>query len=48
MVINNNTSSLQTWLQSPQLNGPNGLHVDNNKNRLIVASLGDMSKPGMA
>ena len=42
----NNTSSLQAWLQSPQLNGPNGLHVDNSKNRLIVASLGDMSKPG--
>jgi DNA-binding beta-propeller fold protein YncE len=39
-------TSLQTWLQSPQLNGPNGLHVDNNKNKLIVASLGDMSKPG--
>jgi len=38
--------SLQVWLQSPELNGPNGLHVDNNKNRLIVVSLGDMSKPG--
>src|SRR5919199_3412421 len=43
---NNGTSSLQVWLQNPQLNGPNGLHVDNNKNRLIVASLGDLSKPG--
>jgi sugar lactone lactonase YvrE len=43
---NNNMSSLQAWLQSPQLNGPNGLHVDNSKNRLIVASLGDMSRPG--
>ena len=43
---NNNTSSLQSWLQSPQLNGPNGLHVDNTKNKLIVASLGHMSKPG--
>ena len=42
----NNTSSLQAWLQSPQLNGPNGLHVDNNKNRLIVASFGNFSKPG--
>jgi len=42
----NNTSSLQAWLQSPQLNGPNGLHIDNSKNRLIVASLGNMSKPG--
>jgi hypothetical protein len=43
---NNNGSSLQAWLQSPQLNGPNGLHVDNGKNRLIVTSLGEMSKPG--
>jgi hypothetical protein len=43
---NNNISSLQAWLQSPQLNGPNGLHVDNSKNRLIVTSLGEMSKPG--
>jgi len=43
---NNNTSSLQSWLQSPQLNGPNGLHVDNTKNKLIVASLGAMTKPG--
>ena len=43
---NNNTSSLEAWLQSPLLNGPNGLHVDNTKNKLIVASLGDMSKPG--
>ena len=42
----NGTSSLQAWLQSPQLNGPNGLHVDNTKDRLIVASLGNMSKPG--
>jgi sugar lactone lactonase YvrE len=41
-----NNASLQAWLQSPQLNGPNGLHFDNAKNRLIVASLGDMSKPG--
>jgi hypothetical protein len=43
---NNNISSLQAWLQSPQLNGPNGLHVDNIKNRLIVTSLGEMSKSG--
>lgn len=41
---NNNASSLQMWLQSPQLNGPNGLHIDNSKNRLIVASLGNLSK----
>lgn len=34
------------WLQSPQLNGPNGLHIDNNKNKLIVVSLGPLSKPG--
>jgi len=43
---NDNTSSLQAWLQSPQLNGPNGLHVDDTKNRLIVASFGNFSKPG--
>ena len=42
----NNTSTLQTWLKSAQLKGPNGLHVDNNKNKLIVASLGNFSKPG--
>ena len=42
----NGSSSLQAWLQSPQLNGPNGLHVDNTKGKLIVASLGKMSKPG--
>ena len=41
-----NNTSLQAWLQSSQLNGPNGLHIDNTKNRLIVASLGNMSKPG--
>jgi DNA-binding beta-propeller fold protein YncE len=43
---NSNTSSLQVWLQSPQLNGPNGLDIDNNKNKLIVVSLGPLSKPG--
>ena len=41
-----NNTSLKAWLQSPQLNGPNGLHFDNSKNRLIIASLGEMSKPG--
>jgi hypothetical protein len=41
-----NNTSLQAWLQSTQLKGPNGLHIDNAKNRLIVASLGDLSKPG--
>jgi DNA-binding beta-propeller fold protein YncE len=40
------SSSLQAWLQSPQLNGPNGLLVDNNQNKLIVVSLGPLSKPG--
>src|SRR5919197_1919084 len=44
--LGNSTSSLQVWLQSPQLNGPNGLHIDNNKNKLIVVSLGPLSKPG--
>ena len=44
--LENSTSSLQVWLQSPELNGPNGLHVDNNKNKLIVVSLGPLSKPG--
>ena len=39
LKMSNNTS-LQVWLQSPQLEGPNGLHVDNTKNRLIIASLG--------
>jgi DNA-binding beta-propeller fold protein YncE len=45
-LANSTSSSLQAWLQSPQLNGPNGLHVDNNKNKLIVVSLGHLSKPG--
>ena len=39
-------STLQVWLQSLRLNGPNGLLVDNNKNKLIVVSLGPLSKPG--
>ena len=42
----NSTSSLESWLQSPKLNGPNGLHMDNNKNKLIVVSLGPLTKPG--
>jgi DNA-binding beta-propeller fold protein YncE len=45
-LANSTSSSLQAWLQSPQLNGPNGLHIDNNKNKLIVVSLGHLSKPG--
>jgi DNA-binding beta-propeller fold protein YncE len=43
---NTGNSALQVLLQSPQLNGPNGLLVDNNKNKLIVVSLGPLSKPG--
>jgi len=43
---NTENSTLQVWLQSLQLNGPNGLLVDNNKNKLIVVSLGPLSKPG--
>ena len=42
----NNNTSLQLWLQSPELNGPNGLYVDNTNNKLIVDSLGAFSKPG--
>jgi DNA-binding beta-propeller fold protein YncE len=42
----NSTSSLESWLQSPKLNGPNGLHIDHNKNNLIVVSLGPLTKPG--
>ena len=30
----------------PPVNSPNGLHIDNNKNKLIVVSLGLLSKPG--
>ena len=43
----NSTSSphLQAWLQNPQLNGPNGLHIGNIKNKLIVVSIGPVSKP---
>ena len=43
---NSTSSSLQVWLLSSQLNGPNGLHIDSNKNKLIVVSLGPLSKPG--
>ena len=42
----NNNASLQVWLQSPELNGPNGLYVDNTNNKLIVVSFGALSKPG--
>jgi DNA-binding beta-propeller fold protein YncE len=37
MNLKDNTY-LQVWLESPELNGPNGLHFDNNKNKLIVVS----------
>jgi len=43
---NNNNASLQVWLQSPELNGPNGLYVDNTNNKLIVVSSGAFSNPG--
>jgi sugar lactone lactonase YvrE len=39
-------SSLDLWLKSNELNGPNGLYVDNDKNKLIVAAFGNMSNPG--
>jgi sugar lactone lactonase YvrE len=42
---NNSNASLQAWLQTPELNGPNGLYVDNSNNKLIVASLGAFSNP---
>ena len=42
----NNNASLEVWLQSPELNGPNGLYVDNANNKLIVVSFGAFSKPG--
>jgi DNA-binding beta-propeller fold protein YncE len=42
-----NNTSLQVWLQSPELNSPSGLYVDNNNNKLIVAFVVlDLSKPG--
>jgi DNA-binding beta-propeller fold protein YncE len=44
--LGNSSSTLQVWLQDPQLHGPNGLHIDNNRNRLIVVSLGALTKPG--
>lgn len=34
----NNT--LQIWLQSDEINGPNGLLIDSKKNSLIIASMG--------
>jgi hypothetical protein len=43
---NNNNASLQVWLQTPELNGPNGLYIDDTNNRLIVVSFGAFSNPG--
>jgi sugar lactone lactonase YvrE len=31
-----NRSSLQIWLQNPELNSPNGLYIDNHTNKLVV------------
>ncbi len=44
-VLGNNNSStgnksLQLWLKSKELNGPNGLIIDYGKNLLVVASMG--------
>jgi sugar lactone lactonase YvrE len=38
--LENNTSAPQMWLQTPELNSPNGLYVDNSTNKLVIASLG--------
>lgn len=43
---NNYSASLQVWLQTPELNGPNGLYVDDTNNKLIVVSFGAFSNPG--
>jgi hypothetical protein len=43
---NNSNASLQVWLQTPELNGPNGLYVDDINNKLIVVSVGPFSNPG--
>lgn len=40
------SSPLKVWLKSDELNGPNGLYADNDRNKLIVASFGNMSNPG--
>jgi sugar lactone lactonase YvrE len=41
---NNSTTtknkSLQVWLKSKELNGPNGITIDNSKNILVIASMG--------
>src|SRR6476646_651792 len=35
-----NNKSLQIWLKSKELNGPNGITIDDSKNILVVASMG--------
>src|ERR671910_866196 len=40
---NNNKSSLQIWLQTPELNSPNGLYVDNITNNKLVVVGGSLS-----
>lgn len=35
-----NSNSLQLWLKSKELNGPNGLAFDSRKNFLVIASMG--------
>src|SRR5215210_4780367 len=47
LINNNNSASLQIWLQSPKLDAPNGLYFNDKNNKLIVASNGaDPLKPG--
>jgi sugar lactone lactonase YvrE len=36
--LENNNTALRKWLQTPELNGPNGLYIDNSENKLVVAS----------
>jgi sugar lactone lactonase YvrE len=43
---NNNNTSLEVWLQSSELNSPNGLYIDNTNNKLIVVSVGAFNNPG--
>ena len=35
-----NNKALQIWLKSKELNGPNGITIDDSKNILVVASMG--------
>ncbi|HEX5976941.1 MAG TPA: hypothetical protein VFY68_06670, partial [Nitrososphaeraceae archaeon] len=38
--LENNNTALRKWLQTPELNSPNGLYVDNITSKLVVASRG--------